>query len=129
MNQSDLPRLIARLNDAWLSQDYTALSQCYHPDAVLLPPDAGAPIIGREAVISTYRDFHALVTLRKFEVTEQIFFPYPSTTLSTTMCHMRFTIAYELNALSMQESGMDIYTIVDDQVTGPVIAWRAQITL
>lgn len=125
MNQSDLPAFIEHLNASWVDQNYAALADCYHPEVVLLPPDVGTPITGREAVITTYRDFHALVNVREFEVTELSFFPHTA----ATMCHMRFAITYELNDRVMHESGMDIYTIVPGPENAPVISWRAQITL
>lgn len=125
MNKTELEAFIDQLNERWLAADYPALQRCYHPDAVLLPPDAGDPIIGRESVIATYRDFHSLATISEFQVTDLQLMCFPD----TAMCHMRFDIAYSLNQLPLNESGLEVYTLIDDPTMGPQIIWRAQFTL
>ena len=45
------------LNDCWQRGDLEALESFYHPDVVLLPPDLGQPICGREAVVASYLEF------------------------------------------------------------------------
>jgi len=125
MNTTRLERFIDQLNEGWLAADYPALQRCYHADTVLLPPDAGEPIVGRDAVLATYRDFHSLATISQFQVTKLQLMPFPN----TTMCHMRFDISYTHNQLSLSESGLEVYTLIEDPVVGPQIIWRAQFTL
>ena len=124
---------INQLNSAWLEQDYPTLERCYHPDAVLLPPDAGEPIIGREAVLDTYRDFHNLASIKAFEITDLKLMSFGETLDSnspnTTMCHMRFDIAYSLNQLEQRESGLEVYTLTHSPAADLQIIWRAQFTL
>ena len=149
-------QLLQNLNSAWLNRDYARLAALYHPDVVLLPPDAGAPLLGREAVLDTYRDFHAACRVEHFSVTEQSIWPFtpsaegsqPTPGLSqhqvhgaiTTMVHMRFHIDYRFkqgtqseqtgDALLHSEQGLDVYTLTQATLLDdPKIIWRAQFTL
>ena len=63
-------RLIRSLNDAWLANDFDAILACYHPNVILLPPDAGDPIVGRDAVVASYREFSKRAKLTSFQVGE-----------------------------------------------------------
>ena len=53
----DARRFVLALNDCWQAADLSALEGFYHPDVVLLPPDLGQPICGREAVVASYGEF------------------------------------------------------------------------
>ena len=132
-NADDAAGFIDQLNSAWLEQDYPTLERCYHPDTVLLPPDAGDPIIGREAVLNTYREFHSLAAIKAFEITDLKLMSFAEkvdgSTPNTIMCHMRFDIAYSLNQLEQRESGLEVYTLTNHEAVGLQIIWRAQFTL
>ena len=58
------------LNNCWQTGDLAALAEYYHPDVVLLPPDMGEPIRGRQAVIESYQDFLEAATLEHFDAYE-----------------------------------------------------------
>ncbi len=150
MTSTQVEQFLQHLNDAWLSRDYTTLGQLYHQDVVLLPPDAGSPLLGREAVLATYEDFHAACYVERFTVTEQSSWPFssPQTTgeAITTMVHMRFAIDYRFSqsassgetttpntapeTMLQTEQGMDVYTLTQISAEhAPTIIWRAQFTL
>lgn len=118
---SPAENLIRALNDAWLADDFDAIAACYHADVILLPPDAGVPIIGRDAVVSTYREFSNQARLKDFQVTELL--TYPVDGLSAI--HMRFDVEYQLDEAVYQESGLDVYWVN----ATPLIIWRHQMTL
>ncbi|MEM7217872.1 MAG: nuclear transport factor 2 family protein [Pseudomonadota bacterium] len=124
MQQSDITTLVRQLNDAWLQQDYDALAALYHPQAVLLPPDAGAPITGRDAVLQTYRDFHSVGSVTRFEVDDITIYEFAA----SVMCHMRFQISYRVGDNDYVEPGLETYMICEHEGV-PVIGWRAQFTL
>jgi len=155
----DIVQFLENLNTAWLTCDYAALERFYHAGVVLLPPDAGAPLLGRDAVIATYRDFHSVCSVVRFNMTDTSSWrfeansqmpstpdltPDLATTVTTTMVHMRFEIDYRFtNSAQVPDSaatstpspiqaeqGMDIYTLQHSaQDPHPVIIWRAQFTL
>ena len=116
-------RLIHELNDAWLAEDFERIAACYHPGVILLPPDAGAPIIGLDAVLSSYREFSSQAKLLDFEVTD--LHTYPIDALSAV--HMRFDVKYQVKGEDeeFEESGMEIYWLD----ASPSIIWRHQMVL
>lgn len=125
------------LNNCWQTGDLAALAEYYHPDVVLLPPDMGEPIRGRQAVIESYQDFLEAATLEHFEVTglEVFSFPVtgaqsaPATHIPTTyIAHLTFSVSYTLDGDTYVETGMEAYTL--GQVDGRLkILWRHQSVL
>jgi hypothetical protein len=96
---------------------------------VLLPPDLGAPIIGRDAVVASYGDFLQAATLDIFEVTDIAIFEFDTDDQTgTAMAHLKFEIVYELGGDRFVETGMEIYTVLKEG-GNLAIAWRSQTVL
>ncbi len=112
--------LVHRLNEAWQHADWAAVTRCYHPDVILLPPDAGTPIVGRDAVLQTYREFVEMTELHAFEIQDTSAFTFGT----TAIVHMAFEVDYTLEGLRSREAGLDVYTIVAQPE--PLIVWRNQ---
>ena len=55
MTPAQVEDFLNHLNKSWLDQDYEALASAYHPEVILLPPDAGIPLEGRETICATYQ--------------------------------------------------------------------------
>ena len=108
------------LNQAWQDRQLHVVADLYHPDVVLLPPDAGTPIVGREAVLASYDDF-AAAELLDFRVEGFDTFEFGD----TGVCHMRFQIEYVLDGSRHCERGLEVYVIADVGGT-PQIIWRSQ---
>jgi|GEM_PF-1909664 len=152
MAPEQVEQFLTTLNDAWLGQDYVTLAGLYDSDVVLLPPDAGAPIVGRDAVIESYQDFHAACRVDDFKITSAEHFEFAQNSRSfsaspaasdgfsdagaigaTIMAHMRFRISYQLlqqngDPLAQSEQGLEVYTLIE-QPEGMRIVWRAQFAL
>jgi ketosteroid isomerase-like protein len=114
-------QLITDMNQAWSDGRLDDLDTYYHPDALLLPPDAGEPIQGRAGIVSTYRDFAAMTQLHSF--TPQACDCY--TIGDNTAIHMRFEVDYSMEDSRYLESGLEVYLLNDT----PQIIWRYQTVL
>ncbi len=115
--------LISALNDAWQQEDWTAVEGCYHKDVVLMPPDAGTPILGRDAVLETYRDFCQAARLERFHQLELEVFSFERTHIA----HMRFEVDYELDGERYRDEGLEIYVLAPaGDGAAPVVIWRQQ---
>ena len=124
-------QFILDLNHAWQIGDFAAVANSYHEEVVLLPPDSGAPICGRAAVVESYRGFNEQATLANFRVTELKVYPFDASidraTASVHMVLMRFEVEYHLAGANYWESGLEVYTVVNNPA--PQIIWRSQCTL
>ena len=117
---------ILSLNEAWRAGRFEELAEFYHPDVILLPPDAGLPIAGRTAVVASYQEFAEAATLHDFEITSLDCHPFDG----ATVCHMRFEIEYEIEHGRFRESGLEVYVVTNDaEAARPVIVWRSQAVL
>ena len=116
--------LITNLNQAWQANDMVTVSAIYHPDAVLLPPDLGPVIRGRDAIAETYAMFNTSAELRRFEVTETEVFDFES----SQAVHLHFTLAYELEGSTLEDKGLDIY-LINPSASGLTVVWRQQVVL
>lgn len=119
MNQQT-ETLVRECNDAWQAQDWTALADCYHPAAILLPPDAGDPISGRDDIVATYQEFMEVAIIDDFQITELTSYDFPSTHL----VHMRFVVEYQLDGQTLKDIGLEVYAI--DLAESAAIVWRSQ---
>jgi len=119
---------LIELQNAWSRGEVAGLARFYHPDVILLPPDLGPPLEGRQAVLDSYRDFLDVARLISFEITELEVFPFSHSGGATCMAHLHFSIRYELDGNSYDEEGLEIYTVLLTDA-GPQIVWRSQTVL
>lgn len=134
MTVSNPREFLLALNACWQTGDLDALADYYHPDVVLLPPDMGAPISGREAVVESYQDFFAAATLEHFRVADLEVFSFPATESAaapaavTHMAHLTFSVSYTLDGDTYVETGMEVYAL--GELDGRLkILWRHQSVL
>lgn len=116
--------LITTLNQAWQTGDMATVSASYHPHAILLPPDLGPVIRGRDAIVETYAAFNRLAKLRHFEVTDTELFDFDS----SQALHVKFTLAYQLDGATLEDKGLDVY-LISPQGDGLSVVWRQQVVL
>jgi len=128
MTVADLIRKhIIGLNETWQAGRFDQLAGYYHPDVVLLPPDAGAPIVGRDAVVASYLEFSDAAELQEFQITSLEIFTFET----VSACHMRFDIDYRIDGDRLHESGLEVYMVEHptSERTQPTILWRSQSVL
>ena len=120
MNQ-DIEQFVHNLNTTWQQGNVDELTRFYHAEVVLLPPDAGEPIVGRRAVIDSYREFSTAATLHEFTINSLDVFDFKT----TAVVHMRFVVEFSLGEQRLREGGLEVY-LLDLINTEPVIVWRSQ---
>jgi len=109
------------LNRTWQAGRYDDLKAFYHPDVVLLPPDAGEAIRGREAVVASYVDFGAAAELESFEAMDLAVFDFET----TSSVHMPFVMRYRHEGRRFEDRGVELYTVQTGGLR-PQIVWRCQ---
>ena len=129
MTVEDARKFLTALNECWQAGDLAAIADFYHPDVVLLPPDLGAPIHGRDAVVASYREFLDAATLDLFEITSLDVFPFDTGSgAATLVAHLAFDVAYTLNEETYVEKGLEVYTLGEQNGQMKVL-WRHQAVL
>ena len=119
---ADLQQFVTKLNQCWLEQRYEDLSAYFHSDVVMLLPGGATPQVGVVAMIESYRQFGSSATVHQFDTTGiEIYERGP-----VAMCHLHFSIDYEVESGRFQESGLDVYAI-DVSGQDPRIVWRTQL--
>jgi len=120
---------LRELNECWRTGDLGAIAAFYHPDVVLLPPDLGEPICGRDAVVATYGDFLQAASLQHFEITGIDVFPFDtSSSTATCMAHLAFDVSYRLGDETYVEKGLEVYTLSESDGELKIL-WRYQSVL
>jgi len=130
MTDDRIRDFLSELNACWPRGDLDALAAFYHPDVVLMPPDLGAPILGREAVVASYEEFLDAATLERFDVTALDTFSFTGAhdPGAVHMAHLTFEIHYRLDSERYLEKGLEIYALMET-AQGLRIVWRQQTVL
>src|SRR5262249_45072955 len=55
-DRDEIVAVVRRLDDAWLAGDATSMADDLHPSVILVPPEPGKRIEGREAAVDRYRE-------------------------------------------------------------------------
>jgi ketosteroid isomerase-like protein len=121
-------KFIASLNECWQQGEVDRLADYYHTDVVLLPPDLGTPIRGRDAVVSTYRDFLEAAQLDRFETLGLDVFSYPEGDGGCHVAHLTFEVDYLLDGSRYQERGLEVYVLRESGGRLQIV-WRQQSVL
>lgn len=126
MSNDDVRQFIVNLQECWQAGEVDRIADFYHPGVVLLPPDLGAAIRGRDAVVDSYRQFLSAATLERFDITALEVFDFDiAGGNAPCMVHLGFEIAYELTGERYVDKGLEVYAVADDGGR-PCIVWRTQ---
>lgn len=110
------------LNFAWYEGRYDDLERYYHPDVVMSVPGCLQPVVGRAAMLETYREFAEAVKVHAFSINQMEVFAYDGVEL----CHLDFEVDYETSDGRFQEQGRDVYVIKENAHGEKRVVWRTQ---
>ena len=114
----------------WQSGDLASLAKCYDEHVVLLPPDMGEPIVGRDAVLSGYADFLRAASLERFRITDLAVYTFDGPDAGQFFAaHMEFELTYVLDGTRYRDGGLEVYHIVATENAPPRVLWRSQVVL
>ena len=114
--------LIRGMNDAWRSGRFDDLHQYFAEDVVMVAPGGGMRMMGREAMIDSFRQYTEQATTHNFDETGLDVDVFEGTAVAS----LRFDVDYELDGTRYQESGIDLL-VLEHGDTGWLIVWRTQI--
>jgi hypothetical protein len=62
----EIHSVVAAINAAWIAGRFDELRDYFHPDVVLAQPGRAKRMVGRDALIESYRDFMRNATIHSF---------------------------------------------------------------
>lgn len=110
------------MNEAWLSGRIDELGRFFAPDVIIAPPGDRDRIIGREAVVESFRhNTEQAITHRFDELDLRV-----DVTATVAVAVLRFSIRYEIGGATYEETGRDIFVMAPSEGSWRII-WRTQI--
>lgn len=113
--------LIERLNDCWLNDKLENLDMFFHKQVVMLQPGTNKKVIGREAMIESYRDFIETSEVSDFRINDMAIDVFED----TAVVFYTFRIHYHVETTSYDESGSEIL-VLHNHNDRWIIVWRTQ---
>jgi ketosteroid isomerase-like protein len=113
-------RVVQRINELWLSRDYSQIGELIAENAVIAQPGSNGRIRGREAYVQSYRDYDHAATTQEFSPGE----PQVDVIGDVAVAICPFRIVYDLQGKTYREKGNDI--LVLSRSTGEwQVVWRS----
>ena len=116
---NDVHEIVRNINDAWLHGRFDELRDYFHPDVVLAQPGVAKRMVGRNALIDSYRQFATSATIHSF-TTGDVQVDGGGDSAVTTM---PWEMDYTIEGQRYQERGWDL--LVFGKREGRwVVVWR-----
>ena len=117
-----ISQLIRDLNQTWLQGRFDDLHRYYAEDVVMIPPGFQRQIVGRDAMVDSYRQFAQQATVHQFQEEDIDVRLFESTAVVT----LRFHIKYDYGGNVQEETCAEILVLLSRDNEWR-IAWRTQI--
>jgi ketosteroid isomerase-like protein len=109
---------LRRLSESWRNRRYDELLDCFHDSAVMALPGLSERIVGRDALVESYREFmdrstldsysEALATIETFE--------------NTAVAHFQWEMVWTSGGKQDRSSGRDLFVFAREPESG---RWKA----
>lgn len=110
---------VRRLNATWLKGNVDDLEEFFDPDVVLAAPGFVQRMVGRDALIESYRDFLEQATLHHFELFEPVVHVFGGTAIATCP----YETEYSLAGQRWSGDGHDVLVLIEENGRWRVV-WR-----
>lgn len=128
LQESTLPQtreiesLVERLNDSWLNDKLENMDMFFHKQVVMLQPGTNKKVIGREALIDSYREFVESSEVSDFRTKDLAIDVFED----TAVVFYTFRIKYRVETTNYDEDGSEIL-ILHRHNDRWLIVWRTQL--
>lgn len=120
-NTKEIEALIERLNDCWLNDKLENMDMFFHKQVVMLQPVTNKKMIGREAMIDSYREFADSSEVNYFRTKDMAIDVFEN----TSIVFYTFDIKYRVETTNYDESGTEIL-VLNRYNDRWAIVWRTQ---
>jgi ketosteroid isomerase-like protein len=114
--------VVERLNAAWSAGEFDQLVDVFDPGVVLVAfsPEGAHRVVGRDAVIQSYREFAEQSVLHQFELQQPELDVFGTTAIATCP----YTIDYEIGGRRWIGEGRDLLVLHEGE-EGWKVVWRS----
>jgi ketosteroid isomerase-like protein len=119
-DQSEIARIIQRINDSWLSKSYDEIGNHLADGVILAPPGSANRIRGRQAYVQSYRDYDSAAKTHSFQPSEPVIDVIGDIAIAVTP----FSITYEMQGVIHNEKGEELLVFSRDSGNWRII-WRS----
>ena len=123
-DRQEIRKLLAKINQAWLSGRVKELKNYFHRDVVFVSPGFVGRTSGKSRCVQSYKEFTDQATIRDFKESDHAIDVWGDTAVAS----LRFEIDYEMNDTDYHELGHDLFVLVRRN-TKWLAVWRTMITL
>jgi hypothetical protein len=109
---------LRRLSESWRNRRYDELRDCFHDNAVMTPPGFSGGVVGRDAVVESYREFMDRSTLDSYSEAPATIEAFESTAIA----HYRWDMVWTSGGKQDRASGHDLFVFARDADSGQ---WKA----
>ncbi len=120
----EIRSLLEKVNQAWLNNQIEELENYFHRDIVIAQPGLRAHARGRQACISSYKEFVSRTITRNFDTSGYIIDVWGK----IAVVSYRFVMDYELQGVLHHDSGTDLFVLIREEEKWLVV-WRTIIPL
>ena len=109
---------LRRLSESWRNRRYDELRDCFHDSAVMVAPGFSGRVVGREAVVESYREFMDRSTLDSYSEAQATI----ETFENTAIVHYRWDMVWTSGGKQDRGSGHDLFVFAREPQSG---RWKA----
>lgn len=115
---TEVSSALHRLSESWRNRRYDELRDCFHDSAVMVAPGFSRRVLGRDAIVESYREFMDRSTLDSYSEA-------PATidaVENTAVAHYRWEMVWTSGGKQDRASGHDLFVFVRESESG---RWKA----
>lgn len=121
-HKKEVEQLVRKLQNTWLENRVADLAAFFDENVVFFSPGRTERIVGKEAMIESYKQFLSASTVHNFQITNLHIDIFDTTAVAV----LTFDVSYELQDKTYDEKGNDIM-ILNKRNSNWKIVWRTQI--
>lgn len=119
---NEVREVVERLNRAWRSGRFAELDEVFDPEVVLVPPGSGSRVLGRDAVVQSYREFTTQAAVHRFDMDPPEIDQFGTTAIASCP----YSIEYEIEGRRWRGSGHDLLVLRRGE-SGWRVVWRTML--
>jgi ketosteroid isomerase-like protein len=108
--QSEIQEIVEKINRAWAEDHVEDLARYFHENMVIVAPEFGGRLEGREACVESYREFTGRAKVNDLRLKDISIDVCGSTAVAT----YQFAVTYTMNDARHRNIGWDVFVFTHE---------------